>query len=245
VYYPASDQHKLPVMVMEKMQQSLKGLVEKHTDIPLYVKLSILDDVCLGLRYLHSRSPPIVHRDLTPNNILIGDRLEAKITDLGVAKVMVQTEDGTSMTKVPGTPAFMPPEALTRESTYYGPPLDIFSYAGVILNVITHMWPEPSDRERLYQNADHWEVVSEVKRRQRYLDKLIENAPELREVVTSCLNDNPNRRPSVVKVSTTIKRIKQIYSQKTGHDGMSCLVWWASQQDEVCKIVMWLSMPQY
>ena len=69
VYYPAMDQYRLPVMVMEKMQYSLRGLVEKYNNIPLNVKLSILDEVCLGLRYLHSRNPPIVHRDLTPNNI--------------------------------------------------------------------------------------------------------------------------------------------------------------------------------
>ena len=61
------DQYRLPVMVMEKMQHSLRGLVEYYDNIPLNVKLSILDEVCLGLRYLHSRNPPIVHRDLTPN----------------------------------------------------------------------------------------------------------------------------------------------------------------------------------
>ena len=61
----------------------------KYGNIPLNVKLSILDEVCLGLRYLHSRNPPIVHRDLTPNNILAtGGHLEAKITDLGAAKVV-------------------------------------------------------------------------------------------------------------------------------------------------------------
>jgi len=219
-------------MVMEKMQQSLRGLVEKYNGIPLNVKLSILDDVCLGLRYLHSRNPPIVHRDLSPNNILLGGQLEAKITDLGVAKVM-RTEDGTSMTKVPGTPAFMPPESLAKRAAY-GPPLDIFSYGGVILYIITRMWPEPSDREQLNTLTGKWEVVSELTRRQIYLDKFNECAKELRQLVTLCLSDNPNRRPTVMEVSFEIKRVKQIYSQKTGLDGMNRLVWWASQQDEVC-----------
>ena len=57
----------------------------------------ILDEVCLGLRYLHSRNPPIIHRDITPNNILLGVHLEAKITDLGVAKV-VKSDNQKSMT---------------------------------------------------------------------------------------------------------------------------------------------------
>ena len=116
VYYPAMDQYRLPVMVMEKMQHSLRGLVEKYDNIPLNVKLSILDEVCLGLRYLHSRNPPIVHRDLTPNNILLGGHLEAKITDVGLAKVVKR--QSKTMTKLPGTPDFMPPEALSKRPVW-------------------------------------------------------------------------------------------------------------------------------
>ena len=143
VYYPTMDQYRLPVMVMEKMQHSLRGLVEKYDNIPLNVKLSILDEVCLGLRYLHSRNPPIVHRDLTPNNILLSYRLEAKISDLGVAKV-VKSDNQKTMIKLPGTPDFMPPEALSIRPVY-GPSLDVFSYGGVILNVTTQLWPQPTD----------------------------------------------------------------------------------------------------
>ena len=169
VYYPVMDQHKLPVMVMEKMQQSLRDLVENYNNIPLNVKLSILDDVCLGLRYLHRSDPPIVHRDLTPNNILLGGRIEAKITDLGVAKVM--SDDQKMMTKLPGTPDFMPPEAL-RKRPVYGPSLDIFSYGAVILNVATQLWPEPTDVIEFDPVTGGEKVVSEVKRRKEYLDKM-------------------------------------------------------------------------
>ena len=121
------------------MQHSLRGLVEKYDNIPLNVKLPILDEVCLGLRYLHSRNPPIAHRDLTPNNILLSYRLEAKISDLGVAKV-VKSDNQKIMTKLPGTPwqDFMPPEALSIRPVY-GPSLDVFSYGGVILNVTTQL----------------------------------------------------------------------------------------------------------
>ena len=224
---------------MEKMIYSLRGLVEKYASIPLNVKLSILDEVCLGLRYLHSRNPPIVHRDLTPNNILLGNRLEAKITDLGVAKMM-QSDSKKTMTKIPGTPDFMPPEALTKRPVY-GPPLDIFSYGGVVLNVITHQWPEPSDREQLNVDTGRFEVISEVARRQHYLDTLTGGAADLKSVVTSCLDDDARNRPTVMQVSTEIKRIKDVCSQQTSHDGMSPIVWWAevsgqsSSQQVSCK----------
>ncbi|XP_065916224.1 serine/threonine-protein kinase WNK-like isoform X2 [Dysidea avara] len=225
VYYPARDQYRLPVMIMEKMQHSLRGLVEDYNNIPLNVKLSILDEVCLGLRYLHSRDPPIVHRDLTPNNILLGGRLEAKITDLGVAKVM-QTDSEMTMTKIPGTPDFMPPEALIKRPVY-GPPLDIFSYGGVALNVITQQWPEPSDAIQFNPKTGRREVVTEVMRRQSFLDKMTGGAVALKPLVMTCLDDEARNRPSVMEVSMEIKRIKDVCSHQTGRDGMSPIVWWA------------------
>ena len=225
VYYPAMDQYRLPVMVMEKMEQSLRCLVEKYDNIPLNVKLSILDEVCLGLRYLHSRNPPIVHRDLTPNNILLGAHLEAKITDLGVAKV-VRSDNKKTMTKIPGTPDFMPPEVLSKRPVY-GPSLDVFSYGGVILNVTTQLWPEPTDLLDFNPDTGRRELVSEVKRRQQYLDKMTGGAADLQPLVVSCLDDNPKKRPPVVQVSMIVKRTKDVCRQKKCHDGMRPIVWWA------------------
>ena len=230
VYYPEMDQYRLPVMVMEKMQHSLRGLVENYVNIPLNVKLSILDDVCLGLRYLHSRNPAIVHRDLTPNNILLGGHLEAKITDLGVAKV-VKSDNQKTMTKVPGTPDFMPPEALSIKPVY-GPSLDVFSYGGVILNVTTQLWPQPTDAAEFNPDTGRRKLVSEVKRRQQYLDKMTGGAADLKPLVMSCLSDNPKKRPPLIQISTTIKRVKDEYSQKSSYDGMSTIVWWAKVTSE-------------
>ena len=225
VYYPAMDQYRLPIMVMEKMQHSLRDLVENYVNIPLGVKLSILDEVCLGLRYLHSRNPPVVHRDLTPNNILLSCRLEAKITDLGVAKV-VRSDNQKTMTKLPGTPDFMPPEALSKRPVY-GPSLDVFSYGGVILNVTTQLWPEPTDLLEFNPDTGRREVVSEVARRQQYLDKMTGSSADLKPLVMSCLSDSPNNRPPVAQVSVTIKQAKDLYSQKSGHDGSNPIEWWA------------------
>ena len=225
VYYPERDQYKLPVMVMEKMLYSLRALVEKFTTIPFSVKISILDEVCLGLQYLHSRSPPIVHRDLTPNNILLGGHLEAKITDLGVAKI-IQADSKMTMTKIPGTPDFMPPEALTKRPLY-GPPLDIFSFGGVSLNVISQQWPEPTDREQLNPDTDQWIVVSEANRREKFLKMFTDDSTDLIPLVKSCLNDNPKKRPSAIQVSVEIKRVKESCSKQSGCDAISPIEWLA------------------
>ena len=221
----AVHKYRLPVMVMEKMQHSLRGVVENYDNIPLNVKLSILDEVCLGLRYLHSRNPPIIHRDLTPNNILLSNHLEAKITDLGVAKVL-SSDNQKTRTKLSGTPDFMPPEALGT-NPIYRPSLDIFSYGGVILNVTTQLWPQPTSLVEFDPDTGRRELVSEVKRREQYLDKMTGGAADLKPLVISCLDNNPKSRPPVTQISMTIQRVKDEYSQKISHDGMNPIVWWA------------------
>ena len=239
VYYPIMDQYRLPVMVMEKMQHSLRDLAEKFNDIPLNVKLSILDEVCLGLRYLHSRNPPIVHRDLTPNNILLSRYLEAKITDLGVAKIM-QTTDTKTMTKAPGTTDFMPPECLA-DRPVYGLPLDVFSYGGVILYTITQLWPQPSSWIQFDPKTGRKLFLSEVQRHQRYLDEMAGNTAKLKTLVISCLDDNPKSRPPVAQVSSVIKMVKDKCSQESGRDGMSPIVWWAGVSNEQLQEVSYYS----
>ena len=218
VYYPTSKQLTLPIIVMEKMQQSLRGLVEKYSNIPLNIKLSILNDACLGLRYLHSRNPPIVHCDLTPNNILLGSHLEAKLTDLGIAKVL-SMDDKLIMDKLPATPEYMPPEAQTRHPVY-GIPLDVFSFGGVILYTISQKWPELSDRTWFNSDTDKWEVVPEVVRCQVYLDMIPGDIADLKPLVVSCLDDSSKKRPLVTRISVTLKQAKDECV------GIDPIVWW-------------------
>ena len=198
--------------------------MEKYDSIPLNVKLSILYEVSLGLRYLHSRNPPIVHRDLNPNNVLLGGHLEAKITDLGVAKI-IKTDNQKTMTRLPGTPDYMPPEALSVRPVY-GPSLDVFSYGAVILNVITQLWPQPTDMVQFNPDTGKRELVSEVTRRQCYLDKMTGDAVDLKPLVMSCLDDHSKCRPTAVQVSIMIKKAKDACSQKGSYDGMNPVVWW-------------------
>jgi len=195
-------------------------MVEMHTNIPMNVKLSILDEVCLGLRYLHSRNPPIVHRDLTPNNILLGDHLEAKITDLGVAKLMMQTSASRTMTRAPGTTDFMPAESLA-DKPVYGLPLDVFSFGALILYTATQLWPQPSSWVQFDAHGMRI-TVTEVTRRQQYLNKMLGGTADLKPLVTSCLDDNPSNRPLIEQVSAEIKRLKNAKCD------IPRFVWWAN-----------------
>ena len=107
----------------------------------------------------------------------------AKIGDLGVAKA-VKLDSKHSITKVPGTSDFMPPEAL-EESSKYGASLNIFSYGGVALFVIS------LPVKRFDENLNRLVFLTEVERCQKYMDKMKENAKEIKSLVVSCLDENP------------------------------------------------------
>ena len=206
VYYkPGSP---IPILVMEKLDKSLRSTLECHQNIPMTIKLSILLDVSLGLRYLHCHKPPIVHRDLSSNNILLTTQLRAKISDLGVAKV-VRPDSKKSLTKVPGTADFMPPEALVDKPGHYGTSLDVFSYGGVMLHTITQEWPTPSAVKQYDSKTKKIRGFSEVERRQSYIDKMPEESRELKPVVISCLGEDPNSRSSISDVCDNLKKMKE------------------------------------
>ena len=130
----------LPVIVMEQLDSSLDDLLEGAPGLPLSLKRSLLADVIRGLHYLHTRRPPVVHRDLSARNVLLTSSLVAKISDLGNARI-VNLQPGQlarTLTRLPGTFVYMPPEAF-NEGSQYGPRLDIFSFGTLALFTITQV----------------------------------------------------------------------------------------------------------
>lgn len=196
VYYPPK-RPNIPSMVMELMDKSLTNFIFEENPSPSWtIKLSLLSDAATGLSYLHALSPPIIHRDLSPNNILLKqnpaeekERWVAKIADFGMSKV-VQPGKLTN-TPIPGTPVFMPPEAF-EANPHYTTSLDVFSYGGVVLFVATHEWPTPEQSK---------EAVSGIEQRRQYLDKIPRQVRELKPMVTSCMNDDKNGRPTMKHIS--------------------------------------------
>ena len=223
VYYPTRGggayRMWLPVMVMEMMADSLTSFVEKHEKIPVHIKYSIVHDVSLGLCYLHNHDPPIVHRDLSPNNVLLTAHHVAKISDLGVAKV-IKADSRKTMTKAPGTVDFMPPEALD-DTPECGPPMDVFSFAGIILHTFNQQWPSPSKNVKFDPNTRKRVALSEVERRQQYLDKMIGEAEVLRPLVEECLDDDPAVRPIIATVCERIQVNEAPYMKESSQERIS------------------------
>ena len=130
----------VPILVMELLPTNLATCIENRGIIPYEISYSILHDVALGLCYLHSQSPPIIHRDLSSNNVLLTQNMTAKISDLGVARILdISPLHVSHMTQTPGTPAYMPPEVMVAKPKY-NTSVDEFSY-GCLL----YTSPSPRD----------------------------------------------------------------------------------------------------
>ena len=228
VYYPPStpiggvNRVRLPVMVMEMMAESLTSFVDKHENIPSCIKFSIMRDVSLGLCYLHNHNPPIVHRDLSPNNVLLTTHHVAKISDLGVAKVINNDNRKTTLTKAPGTVDFMPPESFSR-NPIYGPPMDVFSFSGIMLHLFNQQWPTPSEQVEFDPTTRSMAAKSEVQRRQHYLDRMTGEAAVFKPLVVQCLDNDPAVRPAIADICAQIQVSKDAYLRESSQQDIISL----------------------
>ena len=204
VFYPPDA--TLPLLVMELMDTSLTKCIEKYPNIPLYMKLSFLHDVSLGIRYLHSFKPPIVHRDLSSNNILITKACVAKVGDLGVAKIVDISGVNNKLTRAPGTLDFMPPEALLTEPIY-DTPLDVFSYGGITIHCMSGEWPSPERAVEIDPTTRRVVGYSEQERRRSLIEKM-GNTEQLKSLTIRCLDNLPEARPTMVEISEQVSFLK-------------------------------------
>lgn len=90
-------------------------------------KLRIAYNIANALTYLHSMSPPIIHRDLKSKNVLLSEQLSAKLTDFGVSRERAEN----TMTVGIGTSLWMAPEVMMGDR--YDEKADVFSF-GVVLS---------------------------------------------------------------------------------------------------------------
>jgi len=197
-------------LVMECLHTDLAKFLDKHqekgTDIPLSIKLSILLDVSYGLLYLHMLTRPIIHRDLSANNILLtADGLQAKIADLGVSKLLdLQAQTHIAQTKVPGSQNYMPPEALT-ENPEYGLKLDIFSFGHLILYTATQEFP--AVHEVTLTPAILEQGIIQLMKRRKAISKMGGEQHCLHSLVVQCLRDKPGQRPTTATLNESLKKL--------------------------------------
>ena len=205
---------QLPVLLMEKLQTSLDNLLETSPNIPIDLKVHLLTGTGRGVVYLHSRTPPIAHRDLSAKNILVDNGLNAKIADLGVSRI-VNIQPGrlaASMTQMPGTGVYMPPEAAQEEGvTRYNTAIDIFSFGVVSLFTLTQTFPKDL-KPAAYHDPATRRIVgrSEIERREHYIKPMkaaLGETHPLVQLTLTCLEFLPKDRPSAAVVLRGLEEV--------------------------------------
>ncbi|CAN1234907.1 LRR receptor-like serine/threonine-protein kinase RGI2 [Linum perenne] len=212
---------------------SLAGLLhEKEEFLDWEARYRILLGAAHGLAYLHHDcTPPIVHRDVKANNILVGQHFEAFLADFGIAKLVDSSAECSSgvSNSVAGSYGYIAPEygyslRITEKS-------DVYSYGVVLLEILTGKQPTDS---QIPEGAHivNW-VNKELREKRRefttVLDQqlVIRSGTQLQEMVQVlgvallCVNPSPGERPTMKDVAAMLKEIKDS-SNDTDSEKSSC-----------------------
>ncbi|OWM76541.1 senescence-induced receptor-like serine/threonine-protein kinase [Punica granatum] len=173
-------------------------------------RLRIAIDAAQGLDYLHNGcKPPIIHRDLKTQNILLNKSMQAKIADFGLSKAFAAENDSTISTRPAGTPGYLDPEyqssgSLNRKS-------DVYSFGVILFELITghpamirsasssiHIlqWVTP-----IIERGDIHSIVDP-----RLDGKFsVNSAWKMVEIAMSCVPSTAVQRPDISRVLTELK----------------------------------------
>ena len=139
--YDYGRQGHLPYIIMQFVDgPNLKEYVREEGPLTVEESISFARQILDGLSAIHDEG--IIHRDVKPQNVLIDEGMQAKITDFGVAFVTVDpglTETGMAV----GTAAYMAPEQASGEAV--GPQADLYAVGVILYELLTGRLPFPGD----------------------------------------------------------------------------------------------------
>lgn len=170
-------------LVMEFISGSSLGELLKGKPFPISTAVTVMTELLKGLRYAHEKG--VIHRDIKPDNILLSETGQVKISDFGLAIF----EGATSLTMqgmVVGTPAYMSPEQASGRKMERNS--DIFSMGIVFFEMLTGVNPYKADSFSLILKR----IISDpAPRLEDYLDEYPE---QLDKIMNRMLEKNPGRR---------------------------------------------------
>ncbi len=124
-------------LALEYIQGSnLNDLVKFNGPLDEKTVIDIARQVGLILSYLHGLNPPLIHRDLTPDNLLLTENNTVKIIDFNVSKY----NDSSSTGSIVGKFAYLPPEQFRGKATIQS---DIYALGATLFYLLTARNPEP------------------------------------------------------------------------------------------------------
>ncbi|KAL6464280.1 hypothetical protein MHYP_G00265970 [Metynnis hypsauchen] len=176
---------KCIVLVTELMTSgTLKTYLKRFKVMKTKVLRSWCRQILKGLHFLHTRTPPIIHRDLKCDNIFItGPTGSVKIGDLGLATL----KRASFAKSVIGTPEFMAPEMYEE---HYDEAVDVYAFGMCMLEMATSEYPysECQNAAQIYRK-----VTSGVK--PASYSKV--TVPEIKEIIGECIRHHWEERYSI------------------------------------------------
>ncbi|KAK9175254.1 hypothetical protein WN944_027260 [Citrus x changshan-huyou] len=177
-------------------------------------RVRICHGIVKGLKYLHEDNPSrkIVHRNIKPSNILLDGNLNAKVSDLGLAK-LYDEENPYKFIQEKGTVVYMAPEYAMRKAITEK--VDVFSFGIVLLEIISGQtnakYEANQETEFLLDTAI---VLHSKGRLSELVDKQMPNehvvmkqAKIILELAMRCVDQSPTLRPTMSEVLSELERI--------------------------------------
>eukprot|EP00040_Diaphanoeca_grandis_P036859 m.237203 g.237203 ORF g.237203 m.237203 type:complete len:1290 (-) comp33701_c0_seq1:4-3873(-) len=207
-----------PFLVTERMKGTLRSAILRSPKIVDWTEARRwCADIISGMHFLHTRSPPLMHRDLKSDNCLLGDNEVVQIADFGTVTRPTSTTrsrassddsrkwDSLAMTASAhaGTPLWMAPEMMQGRHgvSHYSLMVDVYSYAMVMYEIATRGLPFPQCDEM--SPNEFREYVTHGGRPQ-----IPQTIPEsFKEMMEACWSPEATKRPSFRDLSVQIGKL--------------------------------------
>nr|XP_043621506.1 leucine-rich repeat receptor protein kinase HPCA1-like [Erigeron canadensis] len=178
-------------------------------------RLRIALGAAKGLQYLHDLAdPPIIHRDVKTNNILLDERLVAKVADFGLSKSLGDANRTHVTTQVKGTMGYMDPEYyMTQQLTEKS---DVYSFGVVLLELITARNPIEKGKYIVREVKQTMDKSKELYNLHDVLDPIIGLTTQLKglerfvDLSLKCVEETGDQRPTMSDVVKEIEGIMEL-----------------------------------
>ena len=140
------------IIVSELMRTDLEKLI-LHSDVqlPLLTRMKMSRDAAAGVLWLHTRSPPIIHRDIKMENFLVDESYTVKVCDFGLSQIKDKPFLVDERNHARGTPLWMPPEVLSGKP--FTEKADVYSFGLLLWSMLT---TEPHFKEIMTHNRKNY-----------------------------------------------------------------------------------------